>query len=433
MLQILLIAARNLVQHARRTLLLGFVIAAVTAFLVLLVGLFDGIEKSTIESATTLMSGHLNVGGFFKASAGQSAPVLTHAHKLLEDVRKDVPEIDYVTERVRGWAKLVTETGSLQAGVAGIDIQNEPGLKRILKIDQGSFDGLNEPHTVLMFQNQAEKLGVKLGDVVTISAQTTRGVNNTADVRVVAIANDVGILSAFNTFVPAQTLRELYQEQDDTTGALLVYLKNIDDAGPVSERLRKTLAAQGYTLMDPDPRAFFFKFDSVNREAWTGQKLDITSWKDELSFILWLSTAMHALGYLLVSVLIVVIAVGLMNTLWVAIRERTREIGTLRSIGMQRPRVMAMFVTEAFLLSFGATVGGALFGLLVALFINGRHVRIPFSMQAITMSDHLTLLPSATSVSTSVAIIVACTTAVSLIPSFLAARLKPVSAMSQVD
>ena len=34
--------------------------------------------------------------------------------------------------------------------------------------------------------------------------------------------------------------------------------------------------------------------------------------------------------------LLVIIAVGIMNTLWIAIRERTREIGTLRAIGMQR-------------------------------------------------------------------------------------------------
>jgi hypothetical protein len=27
-------------------------------------------------------------------------------------------------------------------------------------------------------------------------------------------------------------------------------------------------------------RPFFAKFDSVNRESWTGQKLDVTNWED---------------------------------------------------------------------------------------------------------------------------------------------------------
>ena len=40
--------------------------------------------------------------------------------------------------------------------------------------------------------------------------------------------------------------------------------------------------------MDPDPRPFFVKFDSVNRESWTGQKLDVTTWEDEAIFAVWL-------------------------------------------------------------------------------------------------------------------------------------------------
>ena len=40
-------------------------------------------------------------------------------------------------------------------------------------------------------------------------------------------------------------------------------------------------------------------------------------------------------------------SIGIMNTMWIAIRERTREIGTLRAIGMQRRAVLWMFLLEA--------------------------------------------------------------------------------------
>ena len=52
---------------------------------------------------------------------------------------------------------------------------------------------------------------MKVGDTLTLSAPTMRGTNNTVDVRVVAIAANVGMLSAFNIFVPNETLRALYQ------------------------------------------------------------------------------------------------------------------------------------------------------------------------------------------------------------------------------
>ena len=72
-----------------------------------------------LESATTLMTGHVNVGGFFKVTAGPAAPVVTHYPNILSSVRKEVPELDYVTQRGRGWAKVVSDTGSLQVRSRG--------------------------------------------------------------------------------------------------------------------------------------------------------------------------------------------------------------------------------------------------------------------------------------------------------------------------
>ncbi|MHB8879681.1 MAG: ABC transporter permease, partial [Myxococcaceae bacterium] len=71
---LLLIAARSLLQHKRRTFLLGAAIAGVTALLVLLAGVSTGVHATMFESATTLMTGHVNVAGFYKVTAGMAAP-----------------------------------------------------------------------------------------------------------------------------------------------------------------------------------------------------------------------------------------------------------------------------------------------------------------------------------------------------------------------
>ncbi len=103
MKQLLLIAIRNLGTHKRRTLLLGGAIAGVTALLVILMGLSNGMKETMLRSATTLMTGHVNVGGFYKVTAGQSAPVVTSYPNLLEVLRLEVPELDYSVQRSRGW------------------------------------------------------------------------------------------------------------------------------------------------------------------------------------------------------------------------------------------------------------------------------------------------------------------------------------------
>jgi putative ABC transport system permease protein len=432
MVQLLLIAIRNLVSHKRRTLMLGGAIAGVTMLLVVLLGLLNGIRSTILESATTLMTGHVNVGGFFKVTAGQSAPVVTHYRKVVDLVRANVPELDYLTERGRGWAKVVSETGSMQAGVSGIDIRNEPGFRRVVQVKEGSLDALAEPGTFLIFEDQAQRLGVRVGDVVTLSSYTLRGMANTVDVRVVAVAKNVGLLSIFNTYVPAVTLKALYSLNEDSTGALLLYLKDIRDVPRVEGRLRQVLGAAGYQLLDKDPRAFFQKFEVVNREGWTGQRLDVTTWEDEIAFVQWTLTAVTWLSYVLIGILLIIIAVGIMNTLWIAIRERTREIGTLRAIGMQRTRVLAMFLVEALTLSLAAALFGAVLGLLACAAVNALHLHAPLEVQLFLMREELHLAVRPSVLLGSILLITGCTTLISLIPSFLAARLQPVTAMHRV-
>jgi putative ABC transport system permease protein len=426
------IAIRSLTQHGRRTIFLGAAIAAVTVLLILLNGLATGISETMIRTATTLSTGHVNVGGFFKVTAGQSAPVVTDYKKVLEITRKAVPEMAFSVQRGRGWAKIVSDSGSMQAGIGGIDIRDEPEFKNVLSIVSGNIEDLAQPNTILLFEGQLEKLDVKVGDAITISAQTTRGVANTVDCRVVAIAKDVGLLSKWNVFVPMETLRALYQLNANATGAIQIHLRDADQARipQIAANLRNTLERAGYRVMDSDPRAFWMKFETVNREDWTGQKLDVTTWEDELSFMMWTLQLIKGLTVVLLVILVAIVVTGIMNTMWIAIRERTREIGTLRAIGMQRTGVLWMFLLESLLLGLFSAVAGAAAGVAIAAGLNGLHIHVPLGVQLFLMSDHLQLAVHARLIVQAIVALTAVTALAALYPSFRAARLQPVTAMS---
>lgn len=426
------IALKSLIQHRRRSMVQGGAIALVTALMVIMLGLSEGMNRTLIEASTTLMSGHVNVAGFFKPTAGQAAPVVTHVPKLLELVHKEVPELKYVAQRGRGWAKVISDTSSKMMGVTGIDVKQEVGLKEVLVLREGNFDALAKPNTMLIFDDQAADLEVKVGDQVTISAPTPRGTNNTVDVTIVAIAKSMGLMSSFASFMNAETLRQLYQLNEDTTGALQVYLPTADMVvvKKIEERLRTALEKAGYKVMEDDPRAFFFKFENVTREAWTGQKLDVTSWRDEVSFVSWTVDLMNAMAFIVAFLLLAIVGVGIMNVMWIAIRERTREIGTLRAIGMQWPHVLWMFVVEGFLLAAFSTTFGALAGAGISAAINSAAVPLPLSVQLVVMSDHLIIIPTLQWALIAIGFITLIVTLISVIPAGLAARLKPITAMS---
>jgi ABC-type lipoprotein release transport system permease subunit len=426
------IAFRSLVQHRRRTFFLGAAIAAVTALLVLLNGLSTGVRETMIDTATTLSTGHVNVGGFFKVTAGQAAPVVTDYKKVLEVARQAVPEMEYAVHRGRGWAKVVSDTASMQLGLTGIDIKSEPKLPSVLQLVSGKLDDLAQPGTILIFDNQAEKLGVKVGDALTISAPTTRGTNNTIDVRVVAIAHSLGLLSNWNSFLPIESLRALYQLNHESTGVIQIMLdrKDLEQIPAISGRLRQSLEKAGYRVMEPDPRAFWMKFQSVAREDWTGQKLDVTNWEDEISFMTWTLTALRGLSVVLIVILVAIIIIGIMNTMWIAIRERTREIGTLRAIGMHRLGVLWMFLLESFMLGLFSTVAGAAAGAGIAALLNRAHIPVPTGLQFFLLSPHLHIAVHGSLLISAVVTITVVTGLAALYPSLRAARLRPVVAMS---
>lgn len=429
---LLLIAARNLWQSKRRSLLLGAAIAAVTALLVLLLAISAGIQQTMLRAATTLSTGHVNIGGFFKVTSGQAAPVVTHQAELKQLARRAVPEAPLIVDRLRGWGKVVSTATSIQVGISGIDVEDERQLAQVVKILHGDLHELRRPNTVMLFQKQAKRLEVGVGDMLTISVQTVRGANNALDVEIVAIAQDMGLLSSFSVFTPKQTLRDIYLLDDHATGVIQLYLSDETDSEPVAERLRGAIAKAGYRMMEPQSDPFWKKFPIVTREEWTGQKIDVTTWKDEMAFLMWVLAAFDTITAVVVGILLIIIVIGVMNVLWMAIRERTREVGTLRAIGMGRRRVLLMFVMEAGLLSLSATVLGAIAGSLAALLLDLASIDLSPGFAVFLMSDTLHLVVTPADALKAVAVISVVTTLFALQPANRAARLPPVTAIHHV-
>jgi putative ABC transport system permease protein len=446
-----IIAARNLLQARRRSLLLGLAFAMVMLLLVFLLGLSEGITENMIKSAITLSTGHVNVAGFYKASAADAAPIVTGAaevRQVMTDSMKDSPTpLVALRDRGRGWARVISATGAQFAGITGIDPKEEGDLAKTLLVARedtyvekdgsadrkGDLSRLGEPGSVVLFASQAKKLKVRVGDVLTLVAQAGR-MNNSADVTVVAVCEDIGLLSSFSMFVSKQTGNDLYQLKPDTAGAIQVIVGDIDKSDDVMERLRASLEKKGYRLMDHDSNPFWLKFPLVQGDDWLGQKLDLTTWHDEVSFLAKIVSGFVTISISLISVLVLVIMVGIMNTMWMSVRERTGEIGTLRAIGMQRGSVLLMFLLEAMILAAAASTAGAIAGAGIVTLIDHAQWRVPSeAIRIILISDklHLVVVPWEIAVSVGVFTLVAGLAA--LLPSTRAARMQPVTAIQQVE
>ena len=242
------------------------------------------------------------------------------------------------------------------------------------------------------------------------------------------------MFSSFTVLMHHDDLREIYQTSKTATGQVMLILKREADTDKVEDRLRRVLAKEGYRLMDKEANPFWMKFDRVSGESWTGQKIDVTTWRDETAFMKWELDLLHAITLVLGLILLVIVVLGLVNTIWIAIRERTSEVGTLRAIGLQKGAVVRMFFTESLLLAVAGAGTGVLAGVLFCTALNA--IGIPLKSEAVVMflmASELHFAVRFSDLSLVFVLVVVFLSCGALIPAWRAGRLRPVTAINHVE
>jgi len=79
---------------------------------------------------------------------------------------------------------------------------------------------------------------------------------------------------------------------------------------------------------------------------------------------------MQAVLIMIAFISVIVGAIGIMNTMLMAVLDRTREIGAMKAIGATNSTILSIFVTEAALLGLAGGTAGVILGYIVALGIS---------------------------------------------------------------
>jgi putative ABC transport system permease protein len=444
------IALNNLLASRRRTMFLGAALFLVTMFFVMMLALTGGVLDNLIRASTSISSGHVNIGGYYKTTPSDSQTIILNTSQLKQEAKEALPDAVRIVDRLRGWGKIISDQGTVQTGLNGIAIDEEREALALLELApakdyqespadpervKGSLDELRKPGSIVIFASAAKRLKVDVGDAVTLRTETLKGQSNTAEATVVAVVRDLGLLSSWAAFVPKQTVVDLYQLKPDVSGAVQIWLKDIGRSEAAMNELRAHLDKKGYAQIEHDGQPFFIKLlQTVPNEDWTGAKLDVTTWEDEASFLTQIITGLRAVSFFLVLLLAVVIVIGITNTMTIAVRERTREIGTLRAIGMQRGRVLSLFMLEATLLGIFAAGAGGAAGALVSTLIDAAAIQLDVdAIRVVLLSDKLHLVPRLVDVVAAVLTLTAVSAVAAFLPSLRAARITPVTAMQSAE
>jgi ABC-type lipoprotein release transport system permease subunit len=86
--------------------------------------------------------------------------------------------------------------------------------------------------------------------------------------------------------------------------------------------------------------------------------LQIRSWGEIAPDLRLMFSMMDLMMYIVMIIVVIALVFSIINTMLMAVLERTRELGMLRAVGMNKPRVFSMIVWETlFLTMVGTPVG----------------------------------------------------------------------------
>ncbi len=317
-----------------------------------------------------------------------------------ESLKRELPEVSAVTPFYYIDAEYITLDGQKKYQV-GLGMLSD-GI--VQKTEAGkTIDGAEQIMLpVSLARAFDENINALIGKTATIGYKTGRGgVMKTVSLKIVGVSTK-GMMANYNSFVDAATARRIYDEQNAGTddynlfGSLTFRLTTANEDRVAA--IKRTLGEKGFaaeTFADRDKRTY----DGIG--------------------ILQIGLNLFAFIALLAA------SFGIVNTLIIAVLERTKEIGLQKALGMNRGKIFLLFSMESVLIGFwGATfgiVGGIIIGK-IANFILARAYLESFEGYTIFVFT----IPSMLFVLILVCLIAF---AAGVLPAFRASRLNPIEAL----
>jgi len=327
------IAWRNIWRNKLRS---GIVIAAIA--LGILGGLFsiafmEGLADQTLKTAISQQVSHIQLHHPLFLENEELKYRLHNADGILAQLlhRADVAA---AARRYRVRAMASTANGSSGIEILGIDPENEKKVTTVYKkLIAGAYFADNRRNPVLVGAKLADKLKVRLGQKIVLTAQSEEGTLTGGAFKIIGIfKTDNSLFDENQIFVDYRDISRLLDLPRNESHEIAVLLKNPQELA---------LATQSLAAQFPDEK--------------------VENWREIAPELGMLQGYMQQMMFIFLVIILIALAFGIVNTMLMAVIERTRELGLLMALGMSRKRVFAMIILETVFLSLlGGVIGMAL-------------------------------------------------------------------------
>ena len=329
------IAWASLVRRSTRSALVVMMVAVSLWGLFFMEGIYDGMTEQMINNAIRSDSGHISLFG--------------EGYRLDPDLSRQVDDVAVVDSLLAGDSRVLSyvkrlkqdglvATAHYSRGVAifGVDLAAEEKHGRLKGyLSRGEFSFGKKGRGAIIGFKLADKLQVRIGSKIVLSAQDSHGEVSAAPLKVKGILKTNNMALDENAvFIGDKKARKLLS-MDEGVSQVAVILHDEAQIAGLQQELRRQFP-----------------------------HLEILRW-DELYPALMQSRVMME-GFNLVTSLLIfcVAALGIFGVMLVSVLERLREFGIMLAIGTRFSQIRNIIFVESFFLGFigfslGSLVGGA--------------------------------------------------------------------------
>lgn len=340
---------RNLWRAPKRTLIMLLSLMLGTTFIIWDLNFATSGSMEVVKSFLVQYAGryHVTAPGYYERTNTK----LFDIYKTIRESDVQDPEVLRLsTPRVSAPVFISGERKTLGILMAGIDVNRELSLSRVSEaLSEGRFLAPAGDREIVLGRRLAEKLGVGIGGEVAVIGQALDG----------SVANDLFTVVGLLNF----------------------------GAGELEDTLAFTQLHSAQELMvmagDQYHQRVSFDMDSEHLPELPG--VAVVPWDEILPEVGVSVKFVDNFTWFVACILVLVISLGLANTLMITFFEREKEFTSLNIIGAQMSWITKSLLIEVFIIAFSAISAGCVLGHLATLLCSVY----PVNITLFTGGDHI--------------------------------------------